>query len=363
MAVLIPSLLPPPAPFKIFVLLAGVAGISVRPIRRRDCRLAAASATSAKGCWPSGTATAAHGVHRCQRPDGVAGRARRCCGRLAGYLLWQQSAARRAAGKLILNRDMIELSVVIPIQERGAGLEELYRELTETLEAWGRSYEVIVVDDGSTDDELRDPRADPGARSARARSFGSGATSARRRRFRPASRTRADGSSSPPTATCRTIRATFRRWSRSSRRGARHRLRLAQGPEGRVRLAAAAVDDRQPADLVGDRRAAARLRLLAEGVPRRGRQAAASCTARCTGSFRRSPASRASRSRKSSVNHRARRHGTSKYGISRTIRVVLDLLTVKFLLSYSTRPRADLRSDRPRRWAFRRAHPGVSRPS
>ena len=38
------------------------------------------------------------------------------------------------------------------------------------------------------------------------------------------------------------------------------------------------------------------------------------------------------------VNHRARQHGTSKYGISRTIRVVLDLMTVKFLLSYSTRP-------------------------
>jgi glycosyltransferase involved in cell wall biosynthesis len=38
------------------------------------------------------------------------------------------------------------------------------------------------------------------------------------------------------------------------------------------------------------------------------------------------------------VNHRARRFGSSKYGISRTIRVVLDLLTVKFLLSYSTRP-------------------------
>ena len=38
------------------------------------------------------------------------------------------------------------------------------------------------------------------------------------------------------------------------------------------------------------------------------------------------------------MNHRARQHGTSKYGISRTMRVVLDLLTVKFLLSYSTRP-------------------------
>jgi hypothetical protein len=38
------------------------------------------------------------------------------------------------------------------------------------------------------------------------------------------------------------------------------------------------------------------------------------------------------------VNHRARRHGSSKYGISRTVRVILDLLTVKFMLSYSTRP-------------------------
>ena len=38
------------------------------------------------------------------------------------------------------------------------------------------------------------------------------------------------------------------------------------------------------------------------------------------------------------VNHRARRFGSSKYGISRTIRVILDLITVKFLLSYSTRP-------------------------
>ena len=38
------------------------------------------------------------------------------------------------------------------------------------------------------------------------------------------------------------------------------------------------------------------------------------------------------------VNHRARVHGRSNYGISRTIRVVLDLMTVKFLISYSTRP-------------------------
>jgi dolichol-phosphate mannosyltransferase len=38
------------------------------------------------------------------------------------------------------------------------------------------------------------------------------------------------------------------------------------------------------------------------------------------------------------VNHHARRHGKSKYGISRTVRVLLDLLTVKFLLSFLTKP-------------------------
>ncbi len=38
------------------------------------------------------------------------------------------------------------------------------------------------------------------------------------------------------------------------------------------------------------------------------------------------------------VNHRPRVRGQSKYGISRTVRVVLDLLTIKFLSGFSTRP-------------------------
>jgi hypothetical protein len=38
------------------------------------------------------------------------------------------------------------------------------------------------------------------------------------------------------------------------------------------------------------------------------------------------------------VNHRAREHGKSNYGITRTFRVILDLMTVKFLSSYKTRP-------------------------
>lgn len=38
------------------------------------------------------------------------------------------------------------------------------------------------------------------------------------------------------------------------------------------------------------------------------------------------------------TTHHARKFGKSKYGISRTIRVILDLITVKFLQSFSTRP-------------------------
>lgn len=38
------------------------------------------------------------------------------------------------------------------------------------------------------------------------------------------------------------------------------------------------------------------------------------------------------------VTHYARQFGTSKYGISRTFRVILDLITVKFLLRYSAHP-------------------------
>lgn len=38
------------------------------------------------------------------------------------------------------------------------------------------------------------------------------------------------------------------------------------------------------------------------------------------------------------VNHRPRVHGVSKYGLSRTFKVILDLMVVKFILSYITKP-------------------------
>ena len=52
-----------------------------------------------------------------------------------------------------------ELSVVIPIRNESPNIEALYVEMTEALERWGRSYEVLAIDDGSTDDSFDRLRA------------------------------------------------------------------------------------------------------------------------------------------------------------------------------------------------------------
>ena len=38
------------------------------------------------------------------------------------------------------------------------------------------------------------------------------------------------------------------------------------------------------------------------------------------------------------VEHHARTMGKSKYGLSRTLKVVFDLMTIKFMASYQTKP-------------------------
>ena len=49
---------------------------------------------------------------------------------------------------------MIDLTVVIPVKNEAPGLEALYRELVEALGSSGWSYEIIIVDDGSTDESF-----------------------------------------------------------------------------------------------------------------------------------------------------------------------------------------------------------------
>jgi len=45
----------------------------------------------------------------------------------------------------------LDLSVVIPVYNEASTLEDLHHRLSQTLKSQGRSYEIIVVDDGSTD--------------------------------------------------------------------------------------------------------------------------------------------------------------------------------------------------------------------
>jgi glycosyltransferase involved in cell wall biosynthesis len=61
---------------------------------------------------------------------------------------------------------MIDITVVVPVLDEEGSLVELHRRITEVLYAFGRSYEIVFVDDGSTDDSFsimeelhrRDPR-------------------------------------------------------------------------------------------------------------------------------------------------------------------------------------------------------------
>jgi len=51
--------------------------------------------------------------------------------------------------------ERIDLTVIVPILNEAATLEELVYRLMSTLHRLGKSYEVICVDDGSTDDSVR----------------------------------------------------------------------------------------------------------------------------------------------------------------------------------------------------------------
>jgi glycosyltransferase involved in cell wall biosynthesis len=48
-------------------------------------------------------------------------------------------------------REDADLSIVVPLLNEEANLKPLYSELKEALDALGRSYEIVFVDDGSTD--------------------------------------------------------------------------------------------------------------------------------------------------------------------------------------------------------------------
>ena len=96
--------------------------------------------------------------------------------------------------------------------------------------------------------------------------------------------------------------------------------------------------DREPDHFLDRRRAAARLRLFAQGLSPRGHPGRAGSMVRCIVSSRSMRAGPAPALPRYPVDHHARTMGKSKYGISRTIKVVFDLMTIKFMAEYHTKP-------------------------
>src|SRR5262249_61461406 len=47
------------------------------------------------------------------------------------------------------------LSVVVPVYNEAENVVDLHRELTESLRSMGHPYEIVIVDDGSTDETAR----------------------------------------------------------------------------------------------------------------------------------------------------------------------------------------------------------------
>jgi len=232
---------------------------------------------------------------------------------------------------------MIELSVVIPIMNEAPNLVELHREITASLESWGRSYEVIIVDDGSTDDSFqilsRIQASDARWRIIRfRRNFGQ--TAAFSAGFAHAigrfiATSDGDLQNDPKDIPAMVSRLESDEldivcgW-RKDRKDTFISRRLPSIVANRIISWATAVPLHDYGCSLKVFRAEVVKPLKLYGEMHRFIPAIAS--------------EQGVRIAEVVVNHRARKHGASKYGISRTIRVVLDLLTVKFLLSYSTRP-------------------------
>src|SRR3954469_17837644 len=230
----------------------------------------------------------------------------------------------------------VDLSVVIPVRNEAACLDDLHRELTETLGAWGRTYELIVVDDGSTDDSfaiLRRLQAlDPHLRVIRfRRNFGQTAAFAAgfdHARGRIIVTSDGDLQNDP-----RDIPGMVERLERG--------FDIVCG--WRKDRKDALVSRRLPS-MIANRliSAATGVRLHDYGCSLKVFRAEVVKPLRLYGEMHRFLPAIASEQgvtiAETVVNHRERRHGRSNYGIGRTIRVVLDLVTVKFLLNYSTRP-------------------------
>jgi glycosyltransferase involved in cell wall biosynthesis len=230
----------------------------------------------------------------------------------------------------------VEISIVIPVFNEAPNLVELHRELSDTLGTWGRACEVLFVDDGSTDGSFatleRLQQTDARVRVVRFRrnfgqtaAFSAGIAYALGRVIVLSDGDRQNDPRDIPALVqkldeghdivCGWRRERKDKWltRRVPSIIANKLISRATGVELHdygCSLKAFRAEVLKPLRLYGE---------MHRFIPAIASEIGVSVTEMV-------------------VNHRPRTAGTSKYGLSRTVRVILDLLTVKFLLKYATRP-------------------------
>ena len=229
-----------------------------------------------------------------------------------------------------------DLSVVVPLFNEQPNLRDLHRELSDVLTAWGRPYEIILVDDGSTDDTfsiLTDIQSqDRSVRVIRLRrnfgqtaAFAAGFAHARGKLIATSDGDLQNDPADLPAMVDKIDEGhdMVCGW-RKKRQDPWLTRRLVSNIANWLisKTTGVYLHDYGCSLKVFRSEVIQSLRLY--GEMHRFIPALAS--------------EQGVRIHEMVVNHRPRRQGVSKYGLSRMPRVVLDLVTVKFLLSYSTRP-------------------------
>jgi glycosyltransferase involved in cell wall biosynthesis len=228
-----------------------------------------------------------------------------------------------------------EVSVVVPLLDEQDNIQTLYQQITETLDGKS-SYEIVFVDDGSTDDSFNIlshlQKADARIRVIRfRRNFGqTAALSAGFAHARGKIIVAIDGDlQNDPADIPKMIDKLHEGYDVvSGWRKKRHDKVLTRLlPSKIANWLIARMTDVKLHDF-GCTLKAYRREILEEtrlyGEMHRFIPALASWSGAKIGEI--------------VVNHRPRTAGTAKYGLERTVKVILDLITVKFLLSFSTKP-------------------------